>query len=374
MFWFWFFVGPALLLSILALRGERARADYVAGRLAGRNESYLPPVTLIVPVKGDDEGLRENLASLALQDYPDYELIVAARCARDIPSNVLPSGVKIALSGDIAGHASEKILNLEAGIATARNQSQVLAFADSDGRVSSTWLRALVAPLRDDGVGASTGYRWHVPEPPAFWSLLRSVWNAPIAGILGAGPAAFAWGGAMAIRKETFFEAQVPEFWKAAVSDDYALTAAIRRLGLRIAFEPGAMVAATDHISGRGLFAWTRRQMLITRVYSPRLWWAALIGHVFYCGGMAASVVASIAGHRGAEWALVVQLGLGMLKGANRATLARAELPSYDAWFRRHGWVHTLWVPLATWIWLWAVLASAFGNEIEWRGRRYILK
>ena len=33
----------------------------------------------------------------------------------------------------------------------------------------------------------------------------------------------FAWGGATAIRKETFFEAGVLEYWKSTVSDDYAL-------------------------------------------------------------------------------------------------------------------------------------------------------
>ena len=50
----------------------------------------LPPASVIVPVKGEDEGLRENLAALASLDYPDYELIVAARSAADIPPGVLP--------------------------------------------------------------------------------------------------------------------------------------------------------------------------------------------------------------------------------------------------------------------------------------------
>jgi hypothetical protein len=36
--------------------------------------------------------------------------------------------------------------------------------------------------------------------------------------------------------------------------------------------------------------------------------------------------------------------------------------------------VHTLWVPLATWLWLVALASSAFGNRIEWRGNRYTLK
>jgi hypothetical protein len=31
-------------------------------------------------------------------------------------------------------------------------------------------------------------------------------------------------------------------------------------------------------------------------------------------------------------------------------------------------------VPLATWVWLIALIASAFGSTIEWRGYRYDLK
>jgi hypothetical protein len=114
--------------------------------------------------------------------------------------------------------------------------------------------------------------------------------------------------------------------------------------------------------------------MTITRVYSPRIWWPGVIAHVFYCGGMAASIVASARGNRLAEWALIAQLSPGMLKGLNRATLAKAALPEYEAWFKRHAWVHAIWVPLATWIWLAALLSSAFGNTIRWRGYRYDLK
>src|SRR3954451_24352659 len=73
-FWYWFFVGPALLLALLSLRGERKRFDYVAARLAALSD-WLSPATVIVPVKGEDDGLRENLAALAALDYPEYELI-----------------------------------------------------------------------------------------------------------------------------------------------------------------------------------------------------------------------------------------------------------------------------------------------------------
>ena len=372
-FWYWCFVGPALLLAFLSLRGERKRAAYVERRLA-ETPHDLPPVSVIVPVKGSDHELKQNLAALAAQDYPDFELIVAARTAADIPPGVLPQKVHVVLAGADDSSASEKVQNLRAAVAATRKRSQVYAFADSDGRVTPRWLRSLVAPLAEKGVGASTGFRWYAPIPPTFWTLLRSVWDAVALGQLGPGDCAFAWGGAMAIRRETFHELDIRGRWKDAVSDDYTLSAAIHGAGLTIAFAPGALVPSLEAAPAGQLFAWMRRQMTITRVYNPRLWWLALVAHIFYCGGMAASIVASVMGSRLAEWALLAQLSPGMLKGLNRATLAKAALPEYEAWFKRHQWVHAIWIPLATWLWLAVLVASGFANTIRWRGREYRLK
>jgi ceramide glucosyltransferase len=369
---YWFFAGPALLLAAVSLRGERKRADYVARRLSEQPES-LPPATVIVPVKGYDEGLRENLAALAALDYPDYEFIIAANSAGDIPLGVLPARVRVVLAHGKDTGSVEKIQNLMAAVRAARKRTQVLAFADSDGRVTAGWLRALVAPLAEPGVGASTGYRWFLPDPPDFWSLLRGVWDAVAVGMLGPGDNRFVWGGAMAIRKEVFFETRVPEFWQGALTDDLTLSAAVHAAGLTIAYAPGALTPCGEHIGGANFFRWIRRQMSIMRIHAPRLWWPGLVAHIFYCGGMAASVIASIRGDRLAEWALIAQLSPGMLKGLNRATLAKASLPDYEAWFKRHSWVHAMWVPLATWVWLIALLSSAFARTIEWRGRRYPL-
>jgi hypothetical protein len=372
-FWYWFFVGPALLLAWLSLRGERKRAVYVTGRLAATPE-YLPPASVIVPVKGPDEGLRENLAALASLDYPDYELILTARSAADIPPGVLPPRVKVVLAHGAGTETSEKVQNLKAGVRATRQSSAIFAFADSDVRVTARWLKALAAPLAEPGVGASTAYRWFLPTPPTFWTLMRGVWDAVCAGMLGPGNNPFVWGGSMAIRKETFFEIGVLEYWKNAVSDDYALLAALRAAHRGIAYAPGALAPSLERITGRGFFEWTRRQMILTRVYCPRLWWTGLVAHFFYCGGMAASIAASLGGSRLAEWALLAQLSPGMLKGLNRATLARAALPEHEAWFRRHAWVHAIWVPLATWLWLAALVSSASTSRIVWRGYRYDLK
>lgn len=366
----WLLIVPAVLLSLASLRGEKARKAYVRNALE-RQPAANPPVTVIVPVKGFEQGLAENLTSLAALDYPDYELIVAARSASDVPKDVVPAVARLVLAGSGDRETGEKINNLLAAIAAARPESEVFAFSDSDGRVQPGWLKALVAALEGERAGAATGYRWHVPEPADFWSLVRSVWNAVIAGEMGPGDNRFAWGGAMAIRRETFYKLHVPVWWKGAVSDDYRLSQAVHAAGLRVVYAPGALAACTGHTGLGELLEWIRRQMMITRFYAPRLWWMALIAHLVYCGAMVAAV---LEGSPAALAALALQLVIGMGKSASRVRRARLALPEYQSWFRRHAWAHAALTPLATWLWLYACVAAGVSRTIRWRGYTYRLR
>ncbi len=352
----------------------RSRACYAA-RLADRDQSrYLPRVTLIVPVKGPEEGLAENLRSLASQDYPAYDLIVAAREAEDVPPGVLPERARLVLAGDGEALTGEKVNNLIAAVRHAAPATEVFAFADSDGRVEAGWLRALVAPLAEPDAGAATGYRAYVPEPAGAPSLMRALWNGSILASLGAGDAPLAWGGAMAIRRETFFEARVPDFWKGTVSDDYGLAEAVRRAGKRIRFAPGALVASADHLGWRALFGWIRRQLVITRVYNPRLWWMSLGATVIYCSATAASAAAAVSGDAAGLGLLGLLLAQEAVKAAGWMGLAALALPAARAWRRRHGRRLLGWAPLNPWVWLAGLVFSACGRQIEWRGRRYRLR
>ena len=364
----WILIGLALLLGLLALAGDHNRARYAERELKLRLPDHqCPPATVIVPVKGMDEGLASNLAALAALDYPNYELIVVAREPGDVPAASVPARARLVIAGPGDPDTGEKVNNLLAAVREARAESQVFAFADSDGRVRRVWLRSLAGPLRDPGVGASTGYRWHIPDRAGFWSMLRSAWNAVIAGGFGPKNNAFVWGGAMAIRRDTFEGARVAAYWHGAMSDDFRLAEAVRDAGLRIAFAPGAMVASRDHTTPGEFFGWIVRQMKITRAYRPRLWWLGLFAHAVYCGGMVAAVAIAPA-------ALAGQLALGMIKGRNRAAIARTYFPEDDEWFRRNGWVYTWAVPLTTWLWLYAFLVSAASRRIVWRGREYQLR
>ncbi len=373
----WLFVilvAPAVLLALSSWRGERQKFRYYRERLPDQTQSsFLPPVTLIVPVKGHDQGLQENLTSLAGLDYPDYELIIAARSSADVPTDALPPDARIVFSEGQPAGAAEKLQNLLAAVRAVRPQTEVLAFADSDGRVSRGWLRALVAPLAEPGVGAATGYRVYLPEPAGFWPALRSAWNAVIFGTFGPGKIEFVWGGAMALRKDLFFHFGVEALWASTASDDYVLTEAVRSGKLQLRFAPGALVVSSDRIGGGELLRWTQRQLVITRVYAPRLWALSFAATVIYCTAMVACIVA-LADRQGIAGAvLAFLLAAGMLKGTAREKLASMALPESRRWFQRNGWIFTWLVPLATWTWLYGHLASAITNVIEWRGYRYRL-
>src|ERR1700748_2695022 len=113
--WYWFLGIPALFLSAAAFFAQLRKAKY-AWRELEKQYAWTPPATVIVSVKGQDEGLRENLAALAALDYPDYELIVVAHSADDIPRGVLPSGARVVLAHGADPQTAEKVQNLLAAV------------------------------------------------------------------------------------------------------------------------------------------------------------------------------------------------------------------------------------------------------------------
>jgi ceramide glucosyltransferase len=361
---------PAILAGLASVQTGRRQLAATPPRLP----DWTPPATLIVPVKGHDHGLTENLRSLAAQDYPDYELLITARDPSDPALASAPPTARIVIAGPGDPSTGEKINNQLAALAQARPSTKVFAFADSDGRVEPSWLRSLTAPLQDPHTGASTGYRWYFPDRGGLWSLLRSSWNAVIAGSFGSGRPNFLWGGAMALRRETFHSARVAEFWRGAVSDDYRLTEAVRTAGLNIVFAPGATVAAPGDCSAREFLSWATRQMIITKVYAPRLWWLGLAAHVLYCAAQALGLIILV---QGRLWPLPIFL-LTILPGMYRAELrrrtARLWFPKRAQWLDRHARAYFLLSLPTTWIWLYTFLASAFTRTIEWRGTVYDLR
>lgn len=372
---FWILAGITFLQSLISLRNGVAWLKYVRGyRPAG--EDFLPPVTLIIPCRGSESGLAANLAAYREQDYPDYEVIFVTGGPGDTATAAAEAAVATSrrarlIFAPAANSEGDKVAKLRWAVSQARETSRVLAFADSDGRPCRRWLRHLVAPLADPAVGATTGYRWYL-SGQGMASVVRSVWNSFIASLLGDHAGNFCWGGSTAVRREAFSAARVEEFWKGSVSDDSQLTNALKRAGLRIVFVPRCLVPSSQGCGWGELFAWTTRQIIITRVYAPRLWVLGLVSHGVYSFtlglGLALTTVWPPA-------AMVLALALlpGALKGLLRVLGAESMLPAHAGELARLRPVYALLAALIPLLMLYNFVVAGFTRRIEWRGVWYEL-
>jgi len=390
--WFYYFLaGLVLLQSIASLRGGVRWLAYFRRELAAKRPLYLPFASIVVPCRGMDQGLGANLSALFTQHYPAYEIIFVSDMPDD-PAFAIAGEVRRKFAGEsvararfvVAGRASEsgqKVHNLRAAVGVCDPLSEVLVFVDTDARPSDGWLRALVAPLADEGVGAATGYRWFLPSTGGMASHLRSVWNASIASALGSdGARNFCWGGSTAIRRETFERLRMHERWRGTLSDDFALTRALHEAKLPIHFVPACLTASLEDCSLGELFEFTTRQLKITRVYAPTLWKIVLVSNLLFVlvffGGLALSLARAALG-LSFEWPLAVVCAiflLGTWKAFFRLRAAALVLEDYHAQLRAGLWAHLALWPLTAALYLYNAINAACSRRILWRGVTYELK
>ena len=146
----------SLLLTLLA-----HAAVYIALAPRPATAAPAPPISVLKPVKGDEPGLYENLASLARQDYPDFEILVGAEDARD-PALEVARQVRADFPGVRIGvHAGARPmgLNPKVNLLSAlfdRARHDTVLISDSNVRVGPEYLRETSAELADPAVGLVT--------------------------------------------------------------------------------------------------------------------------------------------------------------------------------------------------------------------------
>jgi len=390
--WYYLIAWAALLAQLLVVYFAVRNYRYVLAKSRRDKPAiYRPRTTLIIPCKGFDPHFDSNIRSFLEQDYDNYRLFFVVESESDpafpelrtLKDKLAPGSragdIQIFVAGP-SQSCGQKIHNLLYALGRMPEDTEVLAFADSDACVHRDWLSRLVRPLRRPVFGVTTGYRWFVPTQNNLASLVLSALNAAVAQLLGNSILNHAWGGSMAIRVEDFRRLHVAQIWSNGVSDDLPLSRTVKRAGMRIAFVPECLVASFASTTWPQLAEFARRQFLITRVYTPRAWWLGLLfslGSVAGLWGGAAAALYAAAIH--AEHTLlyaavpILFFASHLLRAVLRQLVAARVLKEYLPQLSRAAVADVL----GCWLWspllLALILSSAFGRTIRWRGIRYKL-
>lgn len=336
------------LLSVFSWPFIRKR--YKEGKKVDKGEY----ATIIIPFKGKNI---DNLHFFFEQDYERYEVILVVDTENE--ANFLKKKFKnarIEITEKLPS-CSGKISALLTGIKKAKGN--IYVFADADIKPNKEWLSYLIGGLNKN---IATSYRWY------FKNALLSVWNASVAAIMFYNAFNFAWGGATAIKKDVFEEIGIENIWRKEVVDDLTLTmAAKKRYGIK--FIPQAMAPSDEEIN---IFSWMNKEMAWVRYYFPSLWKIAFFINI----GMRASNIAGfilLFFYPLVGFLLISPILFDFLRGwqeyhtfANLTMLPKEKFIS--------PFLHSIYRPLISFIISYNLISSAFIKEIEWGGRKYVIK
>jgi ceramide glucosyltransferase len=363
---------PALLLGLLALVGcaYLIAAAALVGRFARRRETRrpgLPGVTVLRPLHGADAGLYENLISACEQDFPVFQVVLGVRQPDDpaiaIVRRVVAErpGSELDLVVDPAVRGTNlKVSNLENMLAVARHP--VLVIADSDMRVTPSYLAEVTAPLADPAVGLVTCLYRGIPVG-GMWSTLGALFvnhgflpSAVLGDRLEPGNGCF--GATMALRRDVFDEIGGLAPLRDQLADDYALGAMVRRSGRRVVLSPHLVDTMVAEPSLAALFRHELRWQRTIRLLAPWGFVGSVVTHP-----TALALLAAVAS--GLAWPFLALVGLTF---AVRVATVRAV-------DRALGTQPTpVWLLPPRDVLSFTVFVASFcGHKIAWRGRAFRL-
>lgn len=326
-----------------------------------------PPISVLKPLAGIDDGLEENLASFFEQDYPRFEILFAVRSPADpaiqlverlraryglVPSRLIVTGEP--------PYPNAKVFSLDRMLEAARHD--LIVMSDSDIRVTLDMLASIAAEFQDPGLGLATCPYRAVPGRSA-WSTLEAIGlnTEFIGGVLTArmlDGMKFALGPTIAARRETLHRIGGFDAVKDYLAEDFVMG--------RLAAERGYGVILSsyviEHRIGAQRFGANMRHRLRWNRSTRRSRPWGYIGQIF-TNPLPLAILLWIA--QPAWWA-----------AAAVALVLRALVAWATAWYvLRDPLTARLWILIPvqdvlsflTWI------GGFFGNTILWRGRRYYL-
>jgi ceramide glucosyltransferase len=355
-------VAGSLVFTLLSIEAARR---YLAVRPPPLHET--PPISILKPLAGLDEGLEENLRSFFEQDYPQFEILMAVSTEDDpalpvarrlqqaypgIPSQILITGEP--------PYPNRKVRSVDEMVRAARHA--LLVMSDSDIRVSPDMLRILAAEFQDPHLALTTCPYRAVPGN-SFWSRLEAVMMNTefLAGILTARMLEgmrFAVGPTIACRKQAVEAIGGFESLKDFLAEDFVFGQRAAALNLGVALSS----CVVEHRIGAAGFAQNCEHRLRWVRSTRRSRPAGYAGQLFTYPLPLALLLTAAAP---VWWPLLV-LAL-FLRGIS--AWQTSALILHDPLTTSRPWL----VPLQDLLSFLFYLAGFFGNTIAWRGKKFYL-
>jgi ceramide glucosyltransferase len=380
---FYFLAALQILLGLYLIGQGWQWLGYVRRRVMTDAGFYAPRTAVLCPCRGLEPGLERNLVSLCEFDHRNYEVFFIVASASDPAHSIVKrvasqsrAKAHVVITGRPDG-CSEKVNNLRVAIEQLPPEFELLVFADSDGRPGKTWLHHLVAPHNDSRIGATTTMRWLIPNRTNLPAALLAAWNAPIVTMLSEKGKNFCWGGGTAIRRSLFDQIGVADEWLHSISDDYSMTRALERAGRSILFVPECLTLSYVETDFPGLFEFTNRQILITRVYAEKIWNAAAATHLLFCatfvlGGLLTfgNALASLPALQLATLTFLPLL-LAAIRGALRLIAVTEALTAARSQIMGQAWIYIILGVFISFLYLVNFAMSLITRKTRWRGVLY---
>ena len=311
--WEW---GLVILLAVSAVQQVAATVLFwfrSRPRPTAQSETVsLPAVTVLLPIRGFDDRLRETIRGLTNQDYPNMSVRIILDDPDGTTEPLLRDELQDASNFEIqplvtrlttCGLKNSAVLQ---ATETLPAECGVVAFIDSDVVPHETWLSELVAPLASDQADCTYGCRWYTVPDRRLGTIWRYVWCA--ASIVSSTVRNLPWGGSLAVRRAILDEPELRERWSHAGCEDLPLSAHLRRTGRKLRCVTRLVMVEPSSCSMASYRTFTSRQMLWVRLYRPDAFWPA---SVIYLGTTIALWGLTVAaGMRTwqADWAVLGQL------------------------------------------------------------------